>query len=614
MCPSLGTESVRGTISSSVTSSIVVKVQKKIKKLCRVKRTIFFITLTLLTVVCQGLPIIAPNRGNLSNSAVSQMVVFLTKYGYLPPSDPASGSLRTDSQLREAISTMQLYGGLKPTGFIDEATIELMQRKRCGVSDIIQGGLYRVKRYAIQGQKWPITNLTWSVKGRDSAADIRMVRSQLRKAFQVWSAASALTFEEVQGQSADILVSFLKGQHGDGYPFDGEGAVLAHAFFPGEGIGGDAHFDADERWLSSQPEDEDEGVNLFAVAAHEIGHSLGLSHSSTPGSLMFPYYQVMGEYFTLPKDDADGIRHLYGYKDPDSQPTMPPIIPSTTPQTTSTKRGKYFTSRQTTPKPHKTTKSPPVQPQVPDMCNTSIDAISVIRREAFIFKGRHFWRMDMNRTVKAGYPVLIERFWHTLPIDIEKVDAVYERPIDTKIVFFTGKKFWLFSANQLESGYPRPLTDLGLPDDLEHIDAAMVWGHNGKTYFFSGKEYWKFDENEGRVELDYPRSINSWRGVPPSIDAAFQWTDGNTYFFKGTKFWKFIDIKMRIQSKGPSDIGGFWFKCPSKSMEIPQTTTTTTNAPAAKPSMPNTSAILKMSYLYWLILVTFLMYYKKQHV
>ncbi|GBM12712.1 Matrix metalloproteinase-17 [Araneus ventricosus] len=87
--------------------------------------------------------------------------VFLTKYGYLPPSDPASGSLRTESQLREAISTMQLYGGLKPTGFIDEATIELMKRKRCGVSDIILGGPYRVKRYAIQGQKWPNTNLTW---------------------------------------------------------------------------------------------------------------------------------------------------------------------------------------------------------------------------------------------------------------------------------------------------------------------------------------------------------------------------------------------------------------------------------------------------------------------
>ncbi|GIY98433.1 matrix metalloproteinase-17 [Caerostris extrusa] len=81
--------------------------------------------------------------------------------GTSPPSDPASGSLRTESQLREAISTMQLFGGLEPTGLIDEATVELMRRRRCGVSDVIPGGSYRMKRYAIQGQKWPGTNLTW---------------------------------------------------------------------------------------------------------------------------------------------------------------------------------------------------------------------------------------------------------------------------------------------------------------------------------------------------------------------------------------------------------------------------------------------------------------------
>lgn len=54
----------------------------------------------------------------------------------------------------------------------------------------------------------------------------------------------------------DFLLSGFRRHHGDGYDFDGPGYVLAHAFYPGTGRGGDAHFDEEETWSLSSSEDE----------------------------------------------------------------------------------------------------------------------------------------------------------------------------------------------------------------------------------------------------------------------------------------------------------------------------------------------------------------------
>lgn len=47
------------------------------------------------------------------------------------------------------------------------------------------------------------------------------------------------------------------------------------------------------------------------VAAHEFGHSLGLSHSDDPGALMYSMYSYSNlDTFVLPWD-LKGIKSLY---------------------------------------------------------------------------------------------------------------------------------------------------------------------------------------------------------------------------------------------------------------------------------------------------------------
>lgn len=55
------------------------------------------------------------------------------------------------------------------------------------------------------------------------------------------------------------------------------------------------------------------GINFLYVATHELGHSLGLSHSSDPDAVMYPTYsKEESKNFKLSQDDINGIQKLYG--------------------------------------------------------------------------------------------------------------------------------------------------------------------------------------------------------------------------------------------------------------------------------------------------------------
>ena len=52
---------------------------------------------------------------------------------------------------------------------------------------------------------------------------------------------------------------------------------------------------------------------MSPVAAHEIGHILGLGHSNVSNSIMLPNAKIIvGNDYELGDDDIKGIQILYG--------------------------------------------------------------------------------------------------------------------------------------------------------------------------------------------------------------------------------------------------------------------------------------------------------------
>jgi hypothetical protein len=163
-------------------------------------------------------------------------------------------------------------------------------------------------RFELDGRDWGCRYISYIfLNGTNDIAGADE-QDAVRRAFASWSAVTNLDFIEACNENdADIRISWETDAHGDDDDFDGEGGVLAHAFFPPPNAGilaGDVHFDDDEDW------NLDDDIDMETVALHELGHSLGLRHSDVNNSVMEAAYE--GERRDLTQDDIDGIRAIYG--------------------------------------------------------------------------------------------------------------------------------------------------------------------------------------------------------------------------------------------------------------------------------------------------------------
>ncbi|KAG7991771.1 hypothetical protein I3843_02G095100 [Carya illinoinensis] len=254
---------------------------------------------------------------------IHELKTYLEQFGYYhkTKNNSQANDDDFDELLESAVKTYQQNYHLKATGTLDAETVSKMMMPRCGVADIIngtnsmqsgkknnhhrKGSFHAVSHYSFfqNAPKWPTSkyHLTYGfLPGTPTEA-----MSPVAQAFRTWAGNTHFTFSQAQALSnADITIGFGSMDHGDGSSFDGTGGTIAHAFAPTDGR---FHYDADEPWsVGATPG----AYDLETVALHEIGHLLGLGHSSVQGAIM-ESGMAQGVTKGLHADDIAGIKALY---------------------------------------------------------------------------------------------------------------------------------------------------------------------------------------------------------------------------------------------------------------------------------------------------------------
>ncbi|KAG8449698.1 hypothetical protein GDO86_016371 [Hymenochirus boettgeri] len=457
---------------------------------------------------------------------------YLIEFGYLPDENlteyavPDTPFISEDQLPEEFISGLEWFqrqNGLKVTGKLDASTADAMKLPRCGKHE--QRMSYNL------GSKWKKDVLTYKIINTTSQLTMKMVRDELTKALKVWQDVSSLKFVEVgMNDTADIDMFFVSGLHNDGdkNAFDGPGRVLGHAFMPpvgkkNKGIDGDLHLDNDEKWTVN----EKKGVNLLQAAAHELGHSLGLDHSTIPEALMAPTYKGYNPKFQLHPDDVQAIQALYGK--PTANVTQTSASKSTD---VTTGDGKINTTAGN--QLQKESKSPE-KPSAVKMCGEKpIDTFVATKNGSiYLFKGEYFWELSHGKlplTPKKKAPQLISTKWKLLPPSIDAAIRMQNTAADQdgKIFFFKGSNYWKYDNDQMEPGYPKLISE-GFPGVPDNVDAAFtqpaIIAKGGKVirderiFFIKGKTFIVYNPATGNSTT--PQALeDDWVGVKLPINAA----------------------------------------------------------------------------------------------
>ncbi|WP_058633109.1 matrixin family metalloprotease [Microbacterium oxydans] len=146
------------------------------------------------------------------------------------------------------------------------------------------GSHLSIKAWGAPQGRWDRRSISWSFDAKDAPASAQQA---LADAFASWGNAALwvtggtpiFTFRQV-GSGGDIRIRFAGPEYDD--RFGAAGGVLASAGYPDTNRKGSMGFDRSEQWTLD---------SLRRTAIHEIGHSLGLAHSTVKTSVMYPNLQ-----------------------------------------------------------------------------------------------------------------------------------------------------------------------------------------------------------------------------------------------------------------------------------------------------------------------------------
>ncbi|XP_023833944.1 stromelysin-3 [Salvelinus sp. IW2-2015] len=136
--------------------------------------------------------------------------------------------------------------------------------------------------------------------------------------------------------------------------------------------------------------------------------------------------------------------------------------------------------------------------------------------------------------------------------DVCQTDFDAVSMIRGELFFFKSSYVWRIREGRLEAGYPALASRhwRGIP---ESIDAAFE-DQSGSIWFFQGQSYWVFDAER---QITGPEPVRRLGLSVSHIQAALLWgqdSSYNTYFFKSGSYWRFSPKENRVHSVYPRNM------------------------------------------------------------